>query len=210
MTPSLPLSWFNYCLIPEHDHPAPVPNVIITRGALTNVTPSAAHDARKGLILIGGPSSHFHWDSKTIATQVDTLVRVKNEIDWTLTTSRRTPDDFLKMLQSDQINVIPSNKTHPGWVENQLEHAGQTWVTPDSASMLYEALTSGCKVGTFDLEPVKRSRVANGIQARIAENSIATISNIMKPNPLITSSASAGTFNEAERCAKLILARLQQ
>jgi mitochondrial fission protein ELM1 len=207
MKPSLPLNWFDYCLIPEHDHPAPAANVINTRGGLTNVLPTSFHNANEGLILIGGPSPHFHWNNQEIASQVDTLANLRNDLDWTLTTSRRTPDDFLPLLlsrlQNRKINVIPIAQTPPGWVENKLAHAGQTWVTPDSVSMLYEALTSGCKVGIFDLKPTTGSRVANGINSRAAENMVATMRNIMKPHD---PSALSTPFNEAERCARLIIA----
>lgn len=98
MRPSLPLAWFDLVVAPEHDGLAGRGNVLVTRGALTDIRPSDGHDSAHGLILIGGPSAHFHWSDEDVAAQVVSLVEGTPEACWTLTTSRRTPESFLPRL----------------------------------------------------------------------------------------------------------------
>ena len=64
MNPSLPYSWFDVCLIPEHDKPRHRKNIIRTVGALTTIHPTQKKKYDQGLLLIGGPSKHFSWDEK--------------------------------------------------------------------------------------------------------------------------------------------------
>jgi mitochondrial fission protein ELM1 len=119
-----------------------------------------------------------------------------------LTTSRRTPPDFLATLPNLDIKQTPAEETPPGWLEQQLQQTGSAWVTPDSVSMLYEALTSGCSVGVFDLPAVKGSKVAEGVLRLQATGCVITQAALDSyqldahpPQP----------FNEADRCASLII-----
>lgn len=200
MGPSLPLVLFDLCLIPEHDAPPSRPNVVPTMGAINNVIPSNNHDPRRGLILVGGPSSHFQWDSAAITRQIEELVRSKPDIAWTLTTSRRTPAQFLGNLGIDEIEKSSAEATPPGWLEDQLARTGETWVTPDSVSMVYEALTAGCRVGLFELPATARSRVVKGILDLKTKGYVSSF-------PLLsadTVSEMPPPLNEAARCAKII------
>jgi mitochondrial fission protein ELM1 len=202
MKPSLPLSLFDLCVIPDHDNPPMRGNVIATQGALNCVVPSEQHEPSMGLILLGGPSPHFHWSGQAIVAQIVELIRLQPEICWTLTTSRRTPPDFLATLPNLDIKQTPAEETPPGWLEQQLQQTGSAWVTPDSVSMLYEALTSGCSVGVFDLPAVKGSKVAEGVLRLQATGCVITQAALDSyqldahpPQP----------FNEADRCASLII-----
>ncbi len=98
MRPSLPLSLFDLCLIPEHDAPPARRNVLATRGALNRIQPSATLEPSRGLLLIGGPSAHFAWDNENLYRQIAAIVAADPAIHWTLTTSRRTPAGFLERL----------------------------------------------------------------------------------------------------------------
>ncbi|NIO88165.1 MAG: nucleoside-diphosphate sugar epimerase, partial [Candidatus Aminicenantes bacterium] len=53
MKPGLPYSWFDYCLIPEHDKPPRKKNIITTRGAINTITPTNNHSIDQGMIMIG-------------------------------------------------------------------------------------------------------------------------------------------------------------
>ena len=66
------------------------------------------------------------------------------------------------------LQVISQTATPPNWLAVQLAQCGTVWVTPDSASMVFEALTSGADVGVFDFPVNPRSRVGWTI-ARLAE-----------------------------------------
>jgi mitochondrial fission protein ELM1 len=80
--------------------------------------------------------------------------------------SRRTP----KALR-DHLNLPANAKyvhwrdTQPSWLTHQLSRSGSTWVTPDSASMVYEALSFSGRVGVIGLRPRWRSnKLAHGIR----------------------------------------------
>lgn len=205
MRPSLPLRLFDLCLIPAHDHPPARANVIETRGVLNAVDTAAMHDQARGLILIGGPSRHYRWDDAAIAAQVHELVSAQSALAWTLTTSRRTPAGLLAALGSPPgLDIRPHTLTPAGWLEETLPGSAQVWVSPDSISMVYEALTAGCRVGLLQLTPRRGSRIASDI-ARLAEEGLVTrIDRWRGGHPLAP--APAG-FNEANRCACLILER---
>ncbi len=205
MRPSLPLALFDLCLIPQHDRPPARDNVIATRGVLNAVTPTGQNDPNRGLILIGGPSAHYAWDDLAVARQVMHIVHATPKIAWQLTTSRRTPPSFLVTMPSElpaNLSVMPHTATPPGWLEQALCACGQAWVSEDSVSMVYEALTAGCAVGLLQLPGRGDSRVGRGIQALIADHWVTPYAAWRGSAPL---SRPPGRFNEAERCARLIL-----
>jgi hypothetical protein len=203
MRPSLPLFLFDLCLIPEHDAPPALPNVLATRGALNRIQPSAALESSRGLLLIGGPSTHFAWNNENLYRQIAAIVAADPVIDWTLTTSRRTPADFLEPLASDErLKVVPVTETGPDWLPAQLACAGQVWVTADSVSMVYEALTAGTAVGVLEVPRKHANRVSQGLEQLAAEGWVTLFTDW---SPGRTLHRPAQTFNEAERCACWII-----
>ncbi|MFP6855182.1 MAG: ELM1/GtrOC1 family putative glycosyltransferase, partial [Opitutales bacterium] len=74
MKPSLPLGWFDLSLIPQHDDPPDSDRVLPTCSALTTVRPSTDKEPKTGLLLIGGPSSHFDWSDAQVADRVAKVV----------------------------------------------------------------------------------------------------------------------------------------
>ncbi len=160
MKPSLPRRCFDLCMVPRHDGLAGDAHTLVTEGALNRIRPAAARDRGHGLILIGGASRHFDWDSDAIQLQIKSILARTPDTQWTLTTSRRTPADFLEALPPfPNLSVTPHTATSPEWLPAQLTRCGTAWVTPDSASMVYEALTAGAEVGVFDLPVNPKSRV---------------------------------------------------
>lgn len=207
MRPSLPIGLFDLCLIPEHDDPPAHANVIVTQGVLNAVAPSDRHDPRRGLFLIGGASSHYHWDSAAVAEQVRALVHESPDIHWQLTTSRRTPETFVNYLTAarpDNLTLHPHTKTPPGWLEAALAEAGICWVSEDSVSMLYEALTAGCAVGLMRLPARRHSRIGRGVEQLVAQGWVKPFDAWQRDH---LPPVAAPYFNEAERCARLLLSR---
>ena len=205
MQPSLPLRWFDLCLIPEHDQPASMPNVIETWGALNRVQPGIKAK-NSGLILIGGPSKHFDWDERQVINQLKLILEQKEEqkegIDWILTTSRRTPESFLVSLSAAQlkINIVPCAQTGKDWLPEQLAIAGTCWVTEDSVSMVYEALTAGCRVGLIELNSKTDSRIARGLARLRASGRVRSLKQPGNPSEKVLPALA-----EARRCADLII-----
>lgn len=205
MRPSLPLSWFDLCVIPQHDHPPPRNNVIAIRGVLNDVQPASNGAPERGLMLIGGVSSHYRWDDAKVARAVMQIAAATPQVAWQLTTSRRTPASFAAALPQPlppNLTLIPHTQTGPGWLEQALHVVGQVWVSEDSVSMLYEALTAGAGVGLLRLDDPRDSRVRRGVEQLIADGWVTPFESWQAgaelPRP-------PQAFNEAERIARYLL-----
>lgn len=205
MKPTLPLGWFDLCFVPEHDGVGIRSNVIPTRGALNQMQRSRFSHKDRGLIMIGGPSNQFNWDDESICKQVTIIAKTSSTTRWTLTTSRRTPLCFIRLLQKeaiDNLEVIPHEKTNSSWVGEHLHESSIAWISEDSVSMTYEALTSGCHVGL--LESTLRGgagRVAKGIDVLRCDGWVTRFSDWRAGEPL---GRAPVDFNEARRCAEVI------
>lgn len=207
MKPSLPLSWFDLCVIPEHDNPPARENVIPVCGVLNAVQPAATHSPEQGLMLIGGVSEHYHWDDAKIAAAVIAIAQLTPHIGWQLTTSRRTPATFLATLPQpcpSNLQLMPHDQTGPGWLERTLPQSSQVWVSEDSVSMLYEALTAGAGVGLLRLEARGEGRVRAGVEKLVAQRWVTPFAAWQPGTPL---PAPLQPFNEANRISGLILQR---
>jgi uncharacterized protein len=206
MSPSLPLSWFDLCLIPAHDNPPTRPNVVVTQGAVNLLKPpTKEQDRNGGMILVGGPSDHFQWQSDLLVQQV--LSVAGRGGNWTLATSRRTPVEFLAALQAsqpDNLKIEPFNKVPKGWLAENLPLASHCWVTPDSVSMVYEALTAGCAVGVFELLAKGDSRVVKGLAQLSSQGWVTAWSDWLAGRVLVP----VDGFDEAARCAQIVVDRL--
>jgi mitochondrial fission protein ELM1 len=206
MKPSLPVGLFDLCLIPEHDTLCyQFANVVRTEGALNRIRPSDKQLAEYGLILIGGLSKHFRWSDGSIAQQIRNIL-ASTPLQWTIAASERTPQSFLKQIQAQLPNVDLKTPANIGteWLPDQLERAGTVWVTCDSMSMIYEALTAGARVGLLELEPTAPGRISSNIQRLIRSSRVTASSDWLRGRPL---SASAKSFSEADRCSRIVIER---
>ena len=204
MKPSLPLFLFDLCLIPAADELKRGPrNVIITEGALNRVQPSQTLELQRGLILIGGSSSHFGWSDHDVLVQVKSVIESNPQIEWTLTTSRRTPMSFVAAWQASGCHgqMVPVDQTGSDWLPKQLQCSATVWVTRESVSMIYEALTSGAAVGIFKLPELRTSRVTRGIDSLVARHLVTPFAQWQASFSL---EGSGHTLNEAHRCAELV------
>lgn len=209
MRPSLPLPWFDLCLMPRHDAGSrPIgPNVVETLGALCDVRPSTEHDESRGVFLIGGPSKRHGWNTASVIDQVSAIVERSPGVRWRLTTSRRTPPDATAQFEAmadERLEVTPADRTPRGWVHEALSTAGVAWVTEDSVSMVYEALTSGCAVGALRVERRREDRVTRGLDALAADGLVTPFDAWRRDAPLRPPEA---PIDEASRCAMIILER---
>ncbi|MEO1078839.1 MAG: ELM1/GtrOC1 family putative glycosyltransferase [Pseudomonadota bacterium] len=163
MKPSLPRACFDLCIEPRHDGGEESSRRWLSDGPLNRIRPAATR-SDTGLLLIGGPSAHFAWDQAALLEQIRGLCNKGRR--WQLSTSRRTPPDFLpslKALALPGLDARDSSELPGGWIAENLPRTTLCCVTPDSASMIYEALTAGCVAGVFDFEARKESRVAKAV-----------------------------------------------
>jgi mitochondrial fission protein ELM1 len=209
MRPSIPVSMFDLALIPQHDQYQGRGRLIETRGVLNPIKPEGAHHQDHALIMIGGQSRHFEWDNQIVLTQVESLLMQNPSLQFTLTTSRRTPTGFLQLLQQQltqtlhkQLKIVPVEKTPNGWVEQQLAQSAFAWITEDSVSMVYEALTAQVAVGVINLKIKRENRVANGVKQLLQNNLLVRFDH--QGDYKANLRALIG-FREADRCANMIL-----
>lgn len=206
MKPSLPMSWFDLCIVPAHDFPVGYQNdrVVLTRGALNRLTSSETEKTGK-LILIGGPSKTHGWDGPAL---IDKLAMATDRGGWELSDSRRTPAGFLDDVRAKLpgITAFPHQETPPEWVTERLRRAKEVWVTEDSVSMIYEALTSGAKVGLLPVPRIRAdARILKGIDHLLENGFLTTFSEWEKSCRIL---APPEILREADRCAEWVLGKL--
>ncbi|MEE9358453.1 mitochondrial fission ELM1 family protein [Candidatus Vondammii sp. HM_W22] len=203
MKPSLPLRLFDLCIAPQHDQPD-ANNVIVTRGVLNPIEASPLLPKEQVLFLIGGNSGHFDWNDNRVIRQVLSIAGTGTRNHFMLTNSRRTPTSFLPELRGrsqGNLEIIPWEQTDSGWVGSQLSRSHTVWVTEDSVSMIYEALTSGAVVGLLQLPGKRQGRVVCGIKSLVTDRQV-TPFNVWQSDQEMAQQAAP--FNEARRCADWI------
>lgn len=208
MQPSLPDSWFNYLVVPAHDAPKTATNIFISQGVLNPLQDEQRHIAGRTLILIGGPSKRHGWDGMQLVEQLSRLFVCLPDDQFILTTSRRTPPAFLIELASTaqpaSLHIYPVEQTPPGWLFEQLQQAETVWVTEDSVSMLYEALSAGCKVGILAMPRLRQDRITVSVDQLLLQGKVLSLHDILAGKKFRRAQA----FNEAGRVVHWLLEKL--
>ena len=166
MKPSLPLKLFDLCVIPKHDEVKSGTNVFITNTPLVNFNLNMKKKENIALFLIGGPSRHFHWDSKIILEQIENISKKFKFKKLLLTTSRRTPTEFIdefKRLKIKNIQLYEHTKIINNWLDKNIIKVKNIWVTNDSYSMLIESIASGAYTDILELKIKKKSKLSKEI-----------------------------------------------
>ena len=205
MRPSLPLRCFDLCIAPHHDFPKKPTrkNLILTRGAINRVHASDSPKTGK-LILIGGPSKTHGWDGEAM---LDMLAKITVGDGWQLTDSRRTPNGFLDQarVRLEGLEIFSCQQTPPDWLPSKLREADEVWVSEDSVSMIYEALSSGARVGLLSAPRFNpNSRVLRGIDELVEAGYLTPFSAWQRTGQL---RPAPEALNEAERCAGIVLGK---
>ena len=209
MKPTVPLSWFDLCLIPEHDNPQEDENVVITTGVLNTIRPSSTKNQNSGLLLIGGPSKHYLWNEDLLLDQIDKIL-IDHLTKWVLIDSPRTPitsRHLFKGLKKDNLQYRTYTETSRNQLEELLARSAVIWVTEDSMSMIYEALTARGAVGILSVPAKQAGRIPDSIND-LAKNNHCTLYADWETGQEL--SVSEPLINEAERCARIVLDRFKQ
>jgi uncharacterized protein len=163
MKPSIPLIFFDLCIIPKHDGIKNGPNIINIQSSLVKFNSNLKKKENTGLILIGGPSKHYFWDSKTVLEEICKISKKFKFKKLLLSTSRRTPFDFLDQLNElniSDIKVYEYSKIKSDWLDKHINKVKNIWVTNDSYSMVTEALASGADVDIISLKVKQDSKLS--------------------------------------------------
>lgn len=208
MRPTVPLQMFDHCLVSDTDHAVrDDARVIHTRGVLNRIQPAETQLADQGLILVGGPSRHFDWSDDDVFSQILLITEQTPEIRWTVATSRRTPAKFLEHCHRVQLSadIVRPEDVDSSWLPATLSRMPYAWVTQDSVSMTFEALTAGCRVGVLELTARRNSRLASRAVRLVDSGDVTRWSDWNESGML---SPPQTEYREADRCAAIILQRL--
>lgn len=200
---------FDLCCIPNHDNLPESDKILHTFGAPNSSTNKKRHQAGRGLILVGGIDEKSHiWKSERLLAQVEEIVETYKKIHWVISSSPRTPDETVQKIQKvagnmDRLEFYHYTDTPRGWVEEQCDDCKFVWVSSDSVSMVYEALTAGCTVGLLPVDWKKKDSKFQRSEEFLLEGNHALSFEAWK---------SGGEwidikqdFDEAARCADFIL-----
>ncbi len=201
--------YFDLCFVPEHDGLKASERVFTTVGAPNCCRNLGQHREDRGLIAIGGIDDKSHrWNSQAMAAMVRQLVETEGNIHWTLTSSPRTPEETVQelvKLAEDHSNLEFKHfrQTPPGWIESQYATCQMAWVSGDSISMIYEALSAGCRVGLFPLEWRDRhGKFSNNEEKLLHKNLVLPFRRWQGGERWLKTTTH---LNEAQRCAERIL-----
>jgi len=211
MTPDKHMfSKFDLCVIPMHDQPVEADNVFITLGPPNTVKFEGRQLGDRGLVLVGGIDTKSHvWQSGAIIDMIRIIVAEQPEIKWTISSSPRTPEETCQDLAGlaetmQNVNFFRSEDTPAGWIEEQYAINQRAWVTADSVSMVYEALTAGCSVGILPVEWLRQDNKFQRSLDFLADRKLITdFDNWRQGTPM--PELKERQFNESRRCAEEIL-----
>ena len=207
MKPSLPHRVFDLVFVPRHDRYLRKGNLVETRGVICPQSEASKRD-NVGLILLGGANRHLQWCSEDVAGQVARIAGAAPEIEWRVCDSRRTPEDIRVALPSlANVSYHPWRDTASDFLANELAAARYVWVTADSASMLYEALSAGAAVGVIVLRRKRlrpSDKLSRGIRLLKTQGHVFLTSDGYR---LQDSLPPPHFFSEARRCAGIVAQR---
>jgi mitochondrial fission protein ELM1 len=211
MKPTLPGGWFDLVIVPSHDRVSLADNVLVTRGALNRMRPGAEKRAGEGLVLLGGPDANYAWREDRLARQIETIAGRERDVGWSVSSSRRTPGAFLDRVHAlglANVRTVAVDDVDAAWLPGVLATASRVWVTEDSVSMIYEALTAGAAIGVL---PMARRRLAGirragwmkqGLDSLVKDHMVTPFSAWENGQPL---QPTPEPLDEAGRCARWIL-----
>ncbi len=208
MKPTLPHRLFDLIFVPRHDRYRRRGNLVETRGV---VCPSLENRKAPtaGLILLGGANRHFEWSNADVAAQVRAIAAASPAVAWQVCDSRRTPSSFGEVLPGiANLRFRPWRTLQSDFLEQALARARYVWVTADSASMLYEALSTGAQVGVIALaakNPLRDNKLARGIRLLLAQGHVFSTADGFR---LQDSLLPPHFYPENKRCAKVVVDRL--
>ena len=201
---------FDLCFVPLHDKVKESTAIFRTIGPPNVAVSAGKHDANRGLILIGGIDEGSHvWSNERLVDDISKLL--SEERQWTISTSPRTPADTEALIpgmirERQNVSFLPFSVTPAGWIEEQYRCNASVWITADSVSMVYEALSAGCGVGILPVQWKKSDNKFKRSLDYLADRNLVIQFDAYQPgknNPLSNNEP----LNEADRCAKEILRR---
>ena len=210
MRPSLPLSWFDHLIMPQHDQPPSVDRIFVSQCALNPIINQQRHQVGRHLILLGGASKRHGWDQRQVLAQLTQLTEYLHGQSVWISSSRRTPADFLSSTDFQGITVrmqvLADAQTDSALLDEQLQLAETVWVTEDSVSMISEAWTAGCQMGLLQMPRHKQDRVTHALDQLIERQVVLPLADYLAGQALRV----PPRLVESDRAAGWLLLQLRQ
>ena len=204
-------NYFDLCLVPIHDRLPASENIFTTIGPPNTGRNKAKHRPDRGLILIGGVDHKSHyWDDDSIIEKIEELIAQPVVKTWVIASSPRTPPETEKKLvklasKNPQVTFYDFSSTEKGWIDQQYNENKMVWITADSISMVYEALSAGCRVGILPVRwKGKESKFQFSERYLVDKKRVISYSDWRSG---MTQWSEDSSFNEADRCVREILKR---
>lgn len=207
MKPGLPVRCFDLCFVPQHDGARRSARIEPTLGVLNDIAARAPDQPGDSvLILVGGPSRHHGWEEDGFLDRLSTLIP-RLDAPVVLADSRRTPASTrarLAALAGGSLTYVASDTTSAGWLAAVLGGAREVWVSEDSVSMIFEALTAGVPVGLLPVPARRTDRITRLAPLLQHSGKVTGFTQWLRGETL---KAPAPPLAEATRCAEVLLER---
>ena len=201
MKPSIPMLFFDLCIIPKHDHIANKENIIQTNGPINNIVNKKKQNKSMGLILVGGPSKHYIWDSMFVINAIQKIIEKNKNLKIIVGASRRTPLEFYnqwKEIFKNKIKIYNPDDVSENWLRSKIEKCKYSWVTQDSISMTYELINAGSYLTCIELQ--QKTKKFDALYKNLFEEKKLNFISKQNDDLLITHNR----FSEADKSAKYI------
>ena len=210
LTPNLYKNQFDIICAPSHDIKklSRAHKVMYFEGSLARVSTSEV-DEDIGFIGIGGINKHYIFDQDAIIIQIEFLLALYPQKRWFLFTTRRTPNEMSKKVNSlalENKNLIISDDNY----DEIIEKASIKAVTQDSVNMIYESLSTKGQTLLFNMKYIKINKIVNQINLLLSNKQVGYIENTQMVDDLnkikiISQNLHHDVFAEVENVAfKLI------
>ena len=178
LLPSYRLNSFDLIIAPAHDFlKRQLPkNVILFQGSLAATSRTPA-DENKAIIAIGGSSKHYKFDQEIFIKQLQYILSLHPNHEFKVFNSRRTPET-LNLKLKDEVNKYPNvrfidlNSPESNTFQSSLNESALKFVTPDSANLVFEALSSQGQTYLVQIESPKYRRIFGAKKIRESMNEL--------------------------------------
>ena len=178
LRPSYKLSSFDLVIAPEHDfRKRRFPkNVTSFQGSLA-ATSQETVDEGKALIAIGGLSKHYKFDQEILMKQIHYILSMHPKHEFKIFNSRRTPEELnLKLTDNlgnyQNAKLVHFNSSAPNLFEDCLKESALKFVTPDSANLVFESLSTQGQTYLVQIEDPSYRRIFGAKKIRDSMNEL--------------------------------------
>tara|TARA_B100000287_G_C20670910_1_gene793335 strand:- start:2331 stop:3299 length:969 start_codon:yes stop_codon:yes gene_type:complete len=178
LRPSSNIKSFDLICAPKHDfNNRKVPdNVITFQGALASPSYTPV-DKNKGVIAIGGHSKHYKFNEEILMKHLHYILSVHPNYEFKIFNSRRTPNSINLNIKDEiskyeNVHFIDFHDPLSNSFEDNIQKSALKFVTPDSANLVFEALSSKGNTYLIQIENPKYRKIFGSKKIRNSINEL--------------------------------------